>query len=69
MKIAIDARGAVWFRGTGIGTYTYQLVRGLTRELGHNSCFSAGGFEDAGAAMLTGQQVGQSRLAGGAAHG
>lgn len=32
MKIAIDARGAVWFRGTGIGTYTYQLVKGLARE-------------------------------------
>ncbi len=39
MKIAIDARGAVWFRGTGIGTYTYQLVRGLTRELGHEFLF------------------------------
>lgn len=31
MKIAIDARGAVWFRGTGIGTYTYQLVKNLIR--------------------------------------
>jgi len=39
MKIAVDARGAVWFRGTGIGTYTYQLVRGLTREPGHEFMF------------------------------
>ncbi|NLY51546.1 MAG: glycosyltransferase family 4 protein [Firmicutes bacterium] len=47
MKIAIDARGAVWFRGTGIGTYTYQLVRGLTRELGHEFMFFLPeGFED-----------------------
>lgn len=29
MKVAIDARGAVWFRGTGIGTYVYQLVANL----------------------------------------
>ena len=29
MKIAVDARGALWFRGTGIGTYTYQLIKGL----------------------------------------
>ena len=25
-KVGIDARGAVWYRGTGIGTYTYQLL-------------------------------------------
>ncbi|KMT22829.1 glycosyltransferase family 4 protein [Clostridium cylindrosporum] len=26
MNIGIDARAAVWYRGTGIGTYTYQLI-------------------------------------------
>lgn len=36
MKIAVDARGAAWFRGTGIGTYTYQLVRGLAGRTGHD---------------------------------
>lgn len=29
MKIGLDARGAIWYRGTGIGTYTYQLVKNL----------------------------------------
>ena len=29
MQIGIDARAALWYRGSGIGTYTYQLVRGL----------------------------------------
>jgi glycosyltransferase involved in cell wall biosynthesis len=29
MKIGIDARAARWYRGTGIGTYTYQLVYNL----------------------------------------
>ncbi|MDA8442122.1 MAG: glycosyltransferase family 1 protein [Peptococcaceae bacterium] len=29
MKIGIDARAAIWYRGTGIGTYTYQLIRNL----------------------------------------
>ncbi len=29
MKIGIDARAAIWYRGTGIGTYTYQLSRNL----------------------------------------
>lgn len=29
MKIGVDARGAIWYRGTGIGTYTYQLVKNL----------------------------------------
>ncbi|MGE5558259.1 MAG: glycosyltransferase family 4 protein [Bacillota bacterium] len=28
-RIAIDARGAVWFRGTGIGTYIYHLLKEL----------------------------------------
>lgn len=26
MKFGIDARAARWYRGTGIGTYTYQLI-------------------------------------------
>src|SRR5688572_14132318 len=29
MKIGLDARAAIWYRGTGIGTYTYQLIRNL----------------------------------------
>jgi glycosyltransferase involved in cell wall biosynthesis len=29
MKIGFDARGAIWYRGTGIGTYTYQLIKNL----------------------------------------
>lgn len=29
MQIGIDARAALWYRGSGIGTYTYQLIRGL----------------------------------------
>ncbi|MGG7209096.1 glycosyltransferase family 4 protein [Clostridium baratii] len=29
MKIGIDGRAAEWYRGTGIGTYTYQLITSL----------------------------------------
>ncbi|WP_333887681.1 glycosyltransferase family 4 protein [Clostridium sp.] len=29
MKIGIDGRAAKWYRGTGIGTYTYQLIKCL----------------------------------------
>lgn len=29
MKIGIDSRGAILYRGTGIGTYTYQLIKNL----------------------------------------
>jgi glycosyltransferase involved in cell wall biosynthesis len=29
MKVGIDGRAAKWYRGTGIGTYTYQLVSSL----------------------------------------
>nr|WP_257720226.1 glycosyltransferase family 1 protein [Heliomicrobium modesticaldum] len=29
VRIGIDARAAIWYRGTGIGTYTYQLCRHL----------------------------------------
>jgi glycosyltransferase involved in cell wall biosynthesis len=31
MRIGIDARPAVWYRGTGIGNYTHQLVSHLQR--------------------------------------
>lgn len=30
MNIGIDARAAVWYRGTGIGTYTYQLIHNIS---------------------------------------
>lgn len=29
MKIGIDGRAAKWYRGTGIGTYTHELIRSL----------------------------------------
>lgn len=29
MKIGIDGRAAQWYRGTGIGTYTHELINGL----------------------------------------
>lgn len=29
MRIGIDGRAAKWYRGTGIGTYTYELVNSL----------------------------------------
>ena len=31
MKIGIDARAAKWYRGTGIGTYTYQLAKNVSQ--------------------------------------
>lgn len=31
MKIGIDGRAAAWYRGTGIGTYTYQLISNLNK--------------------------------------
>lgn len=31
MKIGIDGRAAEWYRGTGIGTYTYQLISNLNK--------------------------------------
>lgn len=30
MKIGIDGRAAKWYRGTGIGTYTYQIINNLS---------------------------------------
>lgn len=31
MKVGIDGRAAKWYRGTGIGTYTYQLISSLNK--------------------------------------
>lgn len=31
MNIGIDSRAARWYRGTGIGTYTYQLINSLNK--------------------------------------
>ncbi|GAA0177805.1 glycosyltransferase family 1 protein [Clostridium sediminicola] len=31
MKIGIDGRAAYWYRGTGIGTYTYELIYSLSK--------------------------------------
>jgi len=36
MKIAIDARAAKWYRGTGIGTYCYQLIHSLNKIDAYN---------------------------------
>ena len=43
-KIGIDARAAVWYRGTGIGTYTYQLLHHLkqSEEAAHYRLFWQG---------------------------
>ncbi|ATW27013.1 glycosyltransferase family 4 protein [Candidatus Formimonas warabiya] len=32
MKVGIDARGAIWYRGTGIGTYSFQLLYHLKQR-------------------------------------
>lgn len=37
MKIAIDARGANWYSGTGIGTYTRQILKYLMKYDQDNS--------------------------------
>lgn len=31
MKIGVDARAARWYRGTGIGTYTYQIIYNICK--------------------------------------
>lgn len=31
MNIGIDGRAAKWYRGTGIGTYTYQLINNINK--------------------------------------
>lgn len=37
MKIAIDARGANWYSGTGIGTYTKQILKYMLENDADNS--------------------------------
>lgn len=32
MNLGIDGRGAIWYRGTGIGTYTWRLLSALEKE-------------------------------------
>lgn len=43
MKIGIDARASSWYRGTGIGTYTYQLILNISLmdKLNHYLFFMA----------------------------
>ena len=36
MKIGIDGRAAKWYRGTGIGTYTHQLIASLNNVDNNN---------------------------------
>ena len=36
MKIGIDGRAAKWYRGTGIGTYTYQLMKNISKIDSYN---------------------------------
>jgi hypothetical protein len=36
MKIAIDARGINWYRGTGIGTYTDKVLKYLLKTDNRN---------------------------------
>ena len=36
MRIAIDARGATWYHGTGIGTYTENILSNLIKIDKHN---------------------------------
>ena len=33
MKIAIDARGINWYKGTGIGTYTDRILNYMMRSI------------------------------------
>jgi glycosyltransferase involved in cell wall biosynthesis len=37
MKIGIDGRAAKWYRGTGIGTYTHQLISSLNSVDSNNN--------------------------------
>ncbi|WP_138205925.1 glycosyltransferase family 4 protein [Haloimpatiens lingqiaonensis] len=37
MNIGIDARAAKWYRGTGIGTYTYELIKSLNSVDNYNN--------------------------------
>ncbi|SHK65161.1 Glycosyltransferase involved in cell wall bisynthesis [Clostridium cavendishii DSM 21758] len=46
MKIALDARGINWYKGTGIGTYTYNLLKNLfiIDEINNYDLFWSGDF-------------------------
>lgn len=48
MKIGIDGRAAKWYRGTGIGTYTYQLLNCLNNidNINNYLLFMPEGFRD-----------------------
>ena len=37
MRIAIDARGVNWYSGTGIGTYTSQIIKHMLKDDIENS--------------------------------
>ncbi len=50
MRILLDARGASWYNGTGIGTYTYNLTKSMiTIDNAHNNfhIFCSGEKENA----------------------
>lgn len=49
MKIAIDARGINWYKGTGIGTYTDKILRYMIkthRELFYQIYWSGGNYDE-----------------------
>lgn len=49
MKIAIDARGINWYRGTGIGTYTEKLLKyilNLDNETNYNLYWSGENYDE-----------------------
>lgn len=45
MNIAIDARAGAWYRGTGVGTYTFQLLRNILPRSNNISPIYPEGFE------------------------
>ena len=48
MKILLDARGASWYNGTGIGTYTFNLIESMININNSNDkfhLFCSGGKE------------------------
>lgn len=49
MKIAIDARGINWYKGTGIGTYTDKILRYMIkthREIFYQIYWSGGNYDE-----------------------